>query len=100
MNFENLTVWKRSATLSADLYLYFKQLTDFGFKDQIIRSLPDLGGSKRGSGTASSNVRKFRVHSGAMCSKFSDIWAAVPLPQPIHPKSGRLLSLASQSPAT
>lgn len=38
MNFENLTVWKRSATLSADLYLYFKKLTDHGFIDQITRS--------------------------------------------------------------
>lgn len=38
MNFENLTVWKRSAKLSADLYLYFKKLNDHGFKDQITRS--------------------------------------------------------------
>ncbi|MDR5886692.1 four helix bundle protein [Vreelandella janggokensis] len=38
MNFETLDVWKRSARLSADLYLHFVDSRDFGFKDQITRS--------------------------------------------------------------
>lgn len=38
MNFENLTVWKRSARLSAELYTYFRDHKDFGYKDQITRS--------------------------------------------------------------
>ncbi len=38
MNFENLDVWKRSCQLSADVYTTFKDLKDFGFKDQITRS--------------------------------------------------------------
>ncbi len=38
MAFEDLDVWKRSASLSADIYKELKQLTDFGFKDQITRS--------------------------------------------------------------
>ena len=38
MAFEDLDVWKRSAALSADIYKEFKQLTDYGFKDQITRS--------------------------------------------------------------
>ncbi len=38
MDFEKLDVWKRSARLSADLYLHFADSRDFGFKDQITRS--------------------------------------------------------------
>ncbi|GAB2797381.1 four helix bundle protein [Halomonas shantousis] len=38
MDFEQLDVWKRSARLSADLYRYFNDSRDFGFKDQITRS--------------------------------------------------------------
>lgn len=38
MNFEKLQVWKKSARLSADLYLALKELRDFGFRDQITRS--------------------------------------------------------------
>ena len=36
--FEDLDVWKRGARLSADLYKYFRDLRDFGFRDQITRS--------------------------------------------------------------
>ncbi|MCE8031548.1 four helix bundle protein [Billgrantia tianxiuensis] len=38
MDFEKLDVWKRSARLSANLYLHFADSRDFGFKDQITRS--------------------------------------------------------------
>ncbi len=38
MAFEDLDVWKRSAGLSADIYIELKQLKDYGFKDQITRS--------------------------------------------------------------
>ncbi|MCH2556052.1 MAG: four helix bundle protein [Alcanivorax sp.] len=38
MRFEDLDVWKRSARLSADIYKYFAQSRDFGFRDQITRS--------------------------------------------------------------
>ena len=37
-SFENLTVWKKSARLSSDIYKELKQLRDYGFKDQITRS--------------------------------------------------------------
>ena len=36
--FENLDVWKRSASLSLEIYKEFVELKDFGFKDQITRS--------------------------------------------------------------
>jgi four helix bundle protein len=38
MAFENLDVWKRSASLSADIYRILINLKDYGFKDQITRS--------------------------------------------------------------
>ncbi len=38
MAFEDLEVWKRSAALSAEIYLELKALCDYGFKDQITRS--------------------------------------------------------------
>jgi len=38
MAFEDLEVWKRSAVLSAEIYLELKLLRDYGFKDQITRS--------------------------------------------------------------
>ncbi len=36
--FEDLEVWKRSASLSKALYLHFAKSRDFGFRDQITRS--------------------------------------------------------------
>ena len=36
--FEDLDVWKRAASLSADIYKTLSNLKDFGFKDQITRS--------------------------------------------------------------
>lgn len=36
--FENLEVWKQSVQLCADLYIYFKDSKEYGFKDQITRS--------------------------------------------------------------
>lgn len=38
MKFEELEVWKRSARLSAELYKFFADCRDFGFRDQITRS--------------------------------------------------------------
>ncbi len=38
MKFENLEVWKRSATLSAEIYKALAECRDYGFKDQIARS--------------------------------------------------------------
>ncbi|MBC8316323.1 MAG: four helix bundle protein [Desulfobulbaceae bacterium] len=38
MKFEDLDVWKRSSRLCAELYKYFRETKDFGFRDQITRS--------------------------------------------------------------
>ncbi|MFO1000104.1 MAG: four helix bundle protein [Planctomycetaceae bacterium] len=39
MSFEDLDVWKRSARLSATLYQQTRDLRDFGFRDQLTRSV-------------------------------------------------------------
>lgn len=38
MKCESLDVWKISCRLSVDVYKYFKECKDYGFKDQITRS--------------------------------------------------------------
>lgn len=38
MRFEDMDVWKRSSSLSVDIYRQLIDLKDFGFKDQITRS--------------------------------------------------------------
>jgi len=38
MKCEELDVWKRSATLSSEIYLELSMCKDYGFKDQITRS--------------------------------------------------------------
>lgn len=38
MRFEDLTVWKRAAQLSAAIYRQLGHTREFGFKDQITRS--------------------------------------------------------------
>ena len=38
MKCEKLDVWKKAARLSSDVYKYFAECKDFGFKDQITRS--------------------------------------------------------------
>ena len=38
MKCENLDVWKRASKLSADIYIHFQDVNDYGFKDQITRS--------------------------------------------------------------
>lgn len=39
MRFEELGVWQRSTSLCIEMYRYFAELRDFGFRDQITRSV-------------------------------------------------------------
>jgi four helix bundle protein len=39
MQYENLEVWKRGKSLAIDVYRELATLRDFGFKDQITRSI-------------------------------------------------------------
>lgn len=38
MSYKNLTVWKRAARLSVNLYRGLASLRDYGFRDQLTRS--------------------------------------------------------------
>ena len=38
MKVKKLDIWKRSSKICSEIYLYFKDFTDYGFKDQITRS--------------------------------------------------------------
>lgn len=38
MRYEYLAVWKRSTSLSIEIYQHLRELKDFGFKGQITRS--------------------------------------------------------------
>ena len=38
MGFEQLEAWQRSSRLCTEIYKHFKNVKDFGFKDQITRS--------------------------------------------------------------
>ena len=38
MKCENLDVWKKSCRLSVEIYKYFQNCKDFGFKDQVTRA--------------------------------------------------------------
>jgi hypothetical protein len=43
---KNLDVWKKSTSLSSEVYLELAHLKDFGFKDQLTRSglsIPNIG---------------------------------------------------------
>ncbi len=39
MQFKQLDVWKRSSRLSVKVYRYSPQIKDFGFRDQLTRSI-------------------------------------------------------------
>jgi len=38
MKCKNLEVWQKSSKICSEIYIYFKECNDYGFKDQITRS--------------------------------------------------------------
>jgi len=38
MKCKNLDIWKRSSKICSDIYIYFKDCRDYGFKDQLTRA--------------------------------------------------------------
>ena len=38
MKCKNLGIWKRSSKICSDIYIYFSDFKDYGFKDQITRA--------------------------------------------------------------
>jgi len=60
MRCERLDVWKRSCRLSVEIYKYFKECKDFGFKDQITRSSLSLASNIAEGLEKESNKEKIR----------------------------------------
>lgn len=59
MRFEDLDVWKRGARLCAEIYKEMRDLSDFGFRDQIIRSALSIP-SNIAEGFERDSVKKWR----------------------------------------
>jgi four helix bundle protein len=60
MDFEKLTVWKRSARLSAEIYKATAKLNDYGFRDQLTRSGLSVPSNIAEGMTRSSDKEKLR----------------------------------------
>ncbi len=68
MQFEDLTVWKRSHCLAVFVYKVFCTSTDFGFKDQITRSALSVP-SNIAEGYISNSERAFLISETTQVSK-------------------------------
>ncbi|WP_457606013.1 four helix bundle protein [Nitratifractor sp.] len=74
---ENLNVWKRSAALSAEIYLYFRDFNDFGFKDQITRSslsIPSNISEGVERSTAKETIRFLNIAEGSCAELITQIY--------------------------
>ncbi len=60
MRCERLDVWKRSCRLSVEVYRYFAECKDFGFKDQITRSSLSIASNIAEGIEKESNKEKIR----------------------------------------
>lgn len=80
MNFERLEVWKRSAKLSAELYIQFKDLKDYGFKDQITRSGLSVPSNIAEGMVRVSNTEKRRfinIAQGSVAELKTQLWIGI-----------------------
>ena len=71
MKFEDLEVWKRSSRLCTELYKHFRDVKDFGFRDQITRSVLSIPsniaeGVERGS---QKDFARFLHYSKGSCGE-------------------------------
>ena len=66
--FENLEVWKRSCVLCAEIYKYFRNNKDYGFKDQITRSSLSIPSNISEGYERSSKKEKNRFYTIARAS--------------------------------
>lgn len=95
MDFEKLDVWKRSAALSAALYVELRELRDFGFKDQIIRaglSVPSniAEGMSR---VSSKDKARFLVIAKGSCAELrTQLYIGMKIGYVEHPKGQKWLS--------
>jgi four helix bundle protein len=69
MKCEKLDVWKKALNLTIEVYKYFKECKDYGFKDQITRSsLSIVSNIAEGAERFSNNekIRFFEIAIGSL----------------------------------
>ncbi len=80
MKCENLDVWKRSCRLSVEIYKYFKNYKDYGFKDQITRSGLSIASNIAEGMEKESNKDKMRflnIAEGSIAELITQIYIGI-----------------------
>ena len=80
MKCEKLEVWKRSCRLSVEIYNYFKESKDYGFKDQITRSSLSIGSNIAEGMEKESNREKIRfieIAKGSCAELMTQIYIGI-----------------------
>ena len=80
MKCEKLDVWKRSCRLSVEIYRYFTQCKDYGFKDQITRSSLSIGSNiAEGMEKESSKdkIRFLNIAEGSIAELITQIYIGI-----------------------
>lgn len=80
MRCERLDVWKRSCRLSVEVYRYFSESKDFGFKDQITRSSLSIGSNIAEGVEKESNketIRFIEIARGSTAELITQIYIGI-----------------------
>jgi len=80
MKCEKLDVWKRSCRLSVEIYRYFNESREFGFKDQITRSALSVGsniaeGMEKES--LAENLRFLEIAKGSIAELITQLYIGI-----------------------
>ena len=77
---KNLDVWKRSCRISVEIYRYFQESKDYGFKDQITRSSLSIASNIAKGMEKDSNKDKIRflnVSQGSISELVTQIYIGI-----------------------
>ena len=80
MRCENLDVWKRSCRLSVEIYKYFKENKDFGFKEQITKtslSIPSNIAEGMEKNYQKEKIRFFEISKSSVAELITQIYIGI-----------------------
>jgi four helix bundle protein len=80
MRCENLDVWKKSCRLSVEIYKYFKENRDFGFKEQITKtslSIPSNIAEGMEKNYQKEKIRFFEISKGSVAELITQIYIGI-----------------------
>ncbi len=80
MKCENLDVWKKPCRLSVEVYKYFKNCKDYGFKDQITRSslsIPSNIAEGMEKSYQKEKIRFFEITKGSIAELITQIYIGI-----------------------